>query len=64
MNVAETLDCMRHIDGYEILRVQQKMELMDQLSFKYLLRGAPFMLLNGNIADLKKNTSVSSRKEK
>ncbi|UMM39128.1 hypothetical protein L5515_016321 [Caenorhabditis briggsae] len=56
-NIAEILACLRKIDGYELLRMQRQMEEQDGLNFRSIIRGAPFLELNGKISDLKKYTS-------
>ncbi|CAL2048926.1 unnamed protein product [Caenorhabditis brenneri] len=56
-NIPEILSCLREIDGFELLKMQRRMEEEDKLNFRSILRGAPFLELNGKIADLKKNTS-------
>ncbi|EFO97365.1 hypothetical protein CRE_16737 [Caenorhabditis remanei] len=56
-NIAEIVNCLRKIDGHEILRMQRQMEEVDGLNFRSIIRGAPFMELNGKLADLKKETS-------
>ncbi|CAB01680.3 Carboxylesterase type B domain-containing protein [Caenorhabditis elegans] len=54
-NIAEMLDCMRQIDGREMLLMQRHMEEVDDRDFRSVLRGAPFLESNGKIADLKKS---------
>ncbi|CAD44098.3 Carboxylic ester hydrolase [Caenorhabditis elegans] len=56
-NIAEILECMRQIDGHEIVGMQKHMEDVYKLTFKSLLRGAPFMELNGKIEKFRNSTS-------
>ncbi|CAI2357684.1 unnamed protein product [Caenorhabditis sp. 36 PRJEB53466] len=55
-NIPEILNCLRRIDGFELLRTQRLMEEQGKQNFRGIIRGAPFMEFNGKIADLKRNT--------
>uniref|UniRef100_A0A1I7TZ51 Carboxylic ester hydrolase n=1 Tax=Caenorhabditis tropicalis TaxID=1561998 RepID=A0A1I7TZ51_9PELO len=54
-NIGDIMNCMRKTDAIDILKVQTEMIDEDEINFKSIIRGAPFMELNGLISDLKKN---------
>ncbi|CAL2048928.1 unnamed protein product [Caenorhabditis brenneri] len=57
-DVAEILKCLRGKDGKDILRAQTEIIDANEINFKSIIRGAPFMELNGLVSENKKNAPL------
>ncbi|CAL2048929.1 unnamed protein product [Caenorhabditis brenneri] len=55
LNITDTLKCLRKIDKIDVMKTQSEIVDADRINFKSIIRGAPFMVLNGKFEDLKAN---------
>ncbi|CAL2048930.1 unnamed protein product [Caenorhabditis brenneri] len=58
-NVSDALKCLRQIDKNDLTKMQSEIIEEDPKNFKSIIRGSPFMELNGKIQDLKTSPPVS-----